>query len=71
MSESISFSVSTDTDVLDSIDRNAQKLGLSRSAYVLSWLPDTDTNQPEPSPTQGETDRRKRRGPKQRLAYAT
>ena len=34
------FSVATVQSVIDRIDRNAAREGLSRSAYVLQWLPE-------------------------------
>jgi hypothetical protein len=42
------FSVATDEHTLARIDRAANNAGLSRSQYILSWIPETHDGTPKP-----------------------
>jgi uncharacterized protein (DUF1778 family) len=52
------FSLRIEQDQLERIDESATRAGLTRTAYVLSWLPETYEPNTKPAPEPATTGRR-------------
>jgi predicted DNA-binding protein len=55
------FSMRLDTELLERIDQDAKTAGMTRTAYVLSYLPEYYETSPAIAESQAEQQRRQRR----------